>query len=117
MELEKTLRMNTLFSFYRKLLTDKQAQYLSDYYEEDYSLVEIAENYAVSRQAIYDSIKRTEKSLKDYEEKLQLVKEFEERQNKIREIKDYLSQSYPNDQELQAMLDDLILDRKREEKE
>lgn len=117
MELEKTLRMNTLFSFYRNLLTDKQAQYMSEYYEEDYSLVEIAENYGVSRQAIYDSIKRTEKSLKDYEEKLHLVKEFEERENKIKEIKDYLNQSDPRDKKLKELLDQLILDRKREGKE
>ncbi|MDN6196315.1 MAG: YlxM family DNA-binding protein, partial [Atopostipes suicloacalis] len=79
MDLEKTLRMNRLFSFYQALLTEKQAQYMSDYYEEDYTLAEIAENSNVSRQAIYDSIKRTEESLIKYEEKLQLVKEFEER--------------------------------------
>ena len=45
MELEKTLKMNQLFSFYGELLTSKQKQYMSDYYEEDYTLAEIADNY------------------------------------------------------------------------
>lgn len=115
MELEKTLRMNVLFSFYRELLTDKQAQYLSDYYEEDYTLAEIANNYEVSRQAVYDSIKRTEKALENYEEKLQLVKEFEERKKRIKAIQAYFNKNYPKDPKLNKMLEEMILDTRREE--
>ena len=60
MELEKTNRMNTLFEFYGSLLTDKQQEYLHLYYAEDYSLGEIASEFDVSRQAVYDNIRRTE---------------------------------------------------------
>ena len=115
MELEKTVRMNILFSFYKELLTDKQAQYMADYYEEDYTLAEIAENYGVSRQAIYDSIKRTEESLKDYEKKLKLVSEFEERKKVLEQIRDYFDHHYSSDQELYTMLNQIIQDTKREE--
>ncbi|RBN37609.1 putative DNA-binding protein, partial [Priestia megaterium] len=66
--LEKTTRMNYLFDFYQALLTPKQRSYMSLYYLDDYSLGEIAEEFDVSRQAVYDNIKRTEQMLEQYEE-------------------------------------------------
>ena len=59
--------MNALFEFYSTLLTEKQMNYMELYYADDFSLGEIAEEYHVSRQAVYDNIKRTEKILEDYE--------------------------------------------------
>lgn len=76
MEIEKTNRMNTLFEFYATLLTDKQMNYIELYYADDYSLAEIAEEFNVSRQAVYDNIKRTEKVLEGYEEKLHLFSNY-----------------------------------------
>lgn len=76
MELEKTNNMNTLYEFYNVLLTNKQKGYLSLYYGDDYSLGEIAEEFEVSRQAVYDNIKRTEKILMDYEQKLKLAQNY-----------------------------------------
>lgn len=61
MELEKNERVNALFAFYQPLLTTKQNDYLQLYYADDFSLGEIAEEFAVSRQAVYDNIRRTEK--------------------------------------------------------
>ena len=58
MEIEKTNRMNALFEFYSTLLTEKQMNYMELYYADDFSLGEIAEEYEVSRQAVYDNIKR-----------------------------------------------------------
>ncbi|OIS67598.1 hypothetical protein A4A35_21585, partial [Bacillus subtilis] len=78
MSLEKTTRMNYLFDFYQSLLTSKQKSYMSLYYLDDFSLGEIAEEYEVSRQAVYDNIKRTEAMLEQYEEKLLLLKKFQE---------------------------------------
>ena len=76
MEIEKTNRMNALFEFYAPLLTDKQMNYIELYYADDYSLAEIAEEYGVSRQAVYDNIKRTEKILEDYERKLHRYSDY-----------------------------------------
>ena len=56
MEIEKNYRINSLFEFYQPLLTKKQNDYLELYYGDDYSLGEIAENFHVSRQAVYDNI-------------------------------------------------------------
>lgn len=115
MELEKTVQMNMLFSFYGALLTPKQAQYMSDYYEEDYTLAEIADNYGVSRQAIYDSIKRAEESLIDYEAKLHLLQEFEARQDILEKIKRHIDEKYENDEQLNELINQIVQDSTREE--
>ncbi len=65
MELEKNERVNALFAFYQPLLTTKQNDYLQLYYADDFSLGEIAEEFAVSRQAVYAHIRRTEKILEE----------------------------------------------------
>ncbi|GGF11277.1 UPF0122 protein [Halobacillus andaensis] len=78
--LEKTTRINYLFDFYQSLLTPKQRNYMELYYLEDYSLGEISENFDVSRQAVYDNIRRTEAMLEEYENKLHLYEKFDKRQ-------------------------------------
>lgn len=78
--LAKTVRINRLFDVYRNLLTEKQRTFLHHYFQEDYSLGEIAEWFAISRQAVYEHIKRAEQALEDYEAKLQLVRRQEARQ-------------------------------------
>lgn len=80
-----------LYDFYGLLLTDKQKGYVELYYREDYSLAEIAELNGVSRQAIYDNIKRTEQLIETYEEKLQLFAKFKERQQVIAELKELVN--------------------------
>ncbi|WP_413301340.1 putative DNA-binding protein [Bacillus sp. 1P10SD] len=100
--LEKTTRMNYLYDFYYSLLTPKQQSYMSLYYLDDYSLGEIAEEYDVSRQAVYDNIKRTEAMLEEYEEKLLLFQKFQERASLIRHLKKLLNEENPSKQ---AMLE------------
>lgn len=79
MSIAKTIRMNQLFAFYQSLLTQKQQQMLELYYEEDYSLAEIATYYQISRQAVHDNLKRAENLLEDYETKLQLLARRQQR--------------------------------------
>src|SRR5699024_6905555 len=107
MELEKTNRMNTLFEFYGSLLTDKQQEYLHLYYAEDYSLGEIASEFDVSRQAVYDNIRRTEALLTTYEEKLHLIRQFESRSEKLEKIEADIRQEYPHDEELARLTSEL----------
>lgn len=89
--LEKTTRMNYLLDFYQALLTPKQRSYMEMYYLEDYSLGEISEEANVSRQAVYDNIKRTEAMLESYEEKLHLYEKFEHRMKLIQQLESYIS--------------------------
>ncbi|GEN44889.1 putative DNA-binding protein [Alkalibacillus haloalkaliphilus] len=97
--LEKTTRVNYLFDFYQQLLTDKQRNYMELYYLEDYSLGEISETYDVSRQAVYDNIRRTEAMLEEYEAQLGLYERFEKRNEIIQEMKEKLSQRQLEDVE------------------
>lgn len=79
MELDEFLEVSTLLDYYKNLLSDKQREYLINHFEDDLSLSEIAKNNDVSRQAVYDNIKRGIKLLKDYEEKLG----FHEREKQV----------------------------------
>ena len=63
----------TLRSYYGALLTERQNNMLKMHYDEDLSLAEIAEIYGVSRQAVADSLAKGEKSLREYDEKLNLI--------------------------------------------
>ncbi|WP_453996999.1 putative DNA-binding protein [Bacillus nitroreducens] len=101
--LEKTTRMNYLYDFYQSLLTPKQRNYMSLYYLDDFSLGEIAEEYAISRQAVYDNIKRTETMLEEYEEKLLLFQKFQERRKLIAELKQ-ISHEYEDSERLQNVI-------------
>lgn len=77
--LAKTNRINLLFDFYEQLLTDKQKTFLSCHFHDDFSLGEIAAEYDISRQAVYEHIKRAAQALEDYESKLQLLAKHERR--------------------------------------
>lgn len=97
MEIEKTNRMNALFEFYSTLLTEKQMNYMEMYYADDFSLGEIAEEYEISRQAVYDNIKRTEKILEEYEKKLHLFSDYIVRGELLDTLKKYVKETYPKD--------------------
>lgn len=84
--LEKTSSMIMLLDFYGPLLTEKQQHVLNLYYELDLSLSEIAESMNITRQAIYDLVKRAEKSLITYEEKLGLVEKFNHTYEKLEKV-------------------------------
>lgn len=72
-----------LYDFYGSLLTDKQQEILSLYYEQDLSLGEIADEFSISRQAVHDILKRSEGILEGYEEKLGLVKKYRSEKEKL----------------------------------
>ena len=102
-DLVKTLRMNYLFDFYQSLLTDKQRNYLELFYLQDYALSEIADTFNVSRQAVYDNIRRTGDLVEDYEKKLELYQKFEQR----REIYDEMKQHLSNPEQIQRYIQQL----------
>ena len=59
MEIEQIIKVSQLYDFYSELLSQKQKQYLNDYFFNDLSLTEISENYEISKQAVSNNIKRT----------------------------------------------------------
>ena len=107
MLLEKTTRMNFLFDFYQALLTEKQRSYMELYYLDDHSLGEIAESYEVSRQAVYDNIRRTEAMLEEYEEKLNLLSKFQERQVLLETLEKAIREDNSSKEEMLALIEQL----------
>lgn len=77
-ELTKNERLGDLYAYYGSLLTKGQQGYFEDYYYNDLSLGEIATNNDVSRQAVYDNLRRSSKSLEKYEAKLHMKEEFDQ---------------------------------------
>ncbi len=86
--LEKKQRVNLLMDCYIELLTDKQQVYLNLYYGEDLSLAEIAEELDVSRNAVYDNLKRAVALLEDYESKLHSLEKHQKRMDLIQRIEE-----------------------------
>ena len=81
--MEEKVKISMLCQFYGKLLTQKQCEFINDYYNNDLSLSEIAENSNITRQAVRDIIKKGEKKLFEYEEKLQFMKRTLNQEKKI----------------------------------
>ncbi|MEE1351866.1 MAG: sigma factor-like helix-turn-helix DNA-binding protein [Clostridia bacterium] len=73
----KDLKLVILLDFYGGLLTEKQAEALDCYYNQDLSLSEIADDMGISRQGVMAFLKQGEKHLKSFEEKLGLAARFE----------------------------------------
>ena len=83
---EKIAETSLLYDFYGELLTEKQREVMGLYHEENYSLAEIAEEFDISRQAVHNTLKKAEKILQNYEEKLGLVSELFKQKEAIRRI-------------------------------
>ena len=83
---DNTLRRSMLFDFYGDLLTEKQREYYDLHYNEDLSLGEIAEQSGISRQGVWDIIRRADKILVETEEKTGLVNRFQQLRAQVDEI-------------------------------
>lgn len=84
--LEKKQHYILLFDCYESLLTEKQRDYFKDYYFSDMSLSEIANERNISRNAVFDQLKKTYALLEDYEKNLSLYKKYEMRQEVYEEL-------------------------------
>ncbi|MEG1495468.1 MAG: DNA-binding protein [Bacilli bacterium] len=97
--MDRKLYLINLYDYYGDLFTAKQQEYFSDYYLNDLSLSEIAENNGVSRNAIHGQLKNTTDKLEEYE----LILKLYEKGLKLRELINTI-----NDKELQKKLEILI---------
>ncbi len=84
----KDLQITMLFDIYGDMLTQKQRDFITYYYDDDLSLSEIAQNEGITRQGVRDSIKRAEAQLQDFEAHLGLYQRFQELQKGLQEISD-----------------------------
>ena len=92
-ELQKSIRVNKLLDIYGVLLTKHQEEVLELYYQMDLSLSEISEQLGISRNGVYDAIKKATALLEKYEEKLLLLSKEEELDVFFEEVKKNKNQS------------------------
>lgn len=88
MDIQKRDELISLYDIYKDLLTEKQQEYFENYYYDDLSLGEIAIGSNVSRNAVYDMLKKTEVILERYEEVLKIYSKNSRIQTIINENKD-----------------------------
>ncbi len=86
MKIDDITRQSLLYDFYGELLTKRQREVMELYHEENLSLAEIADEFGISRQGVYDALKNGEKALSSYEEKLGLVEKFRKSSEAIDKI-------------------------------
>ncbi len=84
--MEKNVEISLLLSFYKNMLTERQAYTVELYYNEDLSLAEVGTELGISRQGVRDNLKRAEAILYDVESKLGLAARFLEIKSKLSEI-------------------------------
>ncbi len=84
--MKKNIYLNEIYIYYKDLFTTKQQTYFEDYYMNDLSLAEIAENYGISRNAVHNQIKIVEEKTLYYEEVIGLKRKKEEINNMLKDI-------------------------------
>ncbi len=101
--MDNTIMRTMLFDFYGDLLTEKQREYYDLHYNSDLSLHEIAEQSGVSRQAVWDIIRRAEQSMSELEDKTGLVARAVRRRKAVEELQELIS-ALPEGEQKAAML-------------
>ena len=107
--MERKVKVSILCDLYGKLLTDKQFEFVDDYYNNDLSLSEIAENNNITRQAVRDIIKKGENKLFEYEEKLGFMKRTLKQEEQIVNVLEQLTkiQTQFTDKQIAQILENI----------
>ena len=110
----KDLEISFLLDFYGDAVTEKQRQVMEQYYNDDLSLSEIADNFGITRQGVRDSIKRGETVILDLEEKVGFAKKYLTIQRGVEKILaearnlKFHNQNYTKDVKLQEYIENII---------
>lgn len=112
-KLDELVELSILYDFYGELLSDHKKRIFEEYVLNDLSLSEIAELKGISRQGVYDLVKRCSKELRDYEIKLKLISKFDTVKDKLLEVKELVSNPLSNNrddlqEEITRLADDIL---------
>ncbi len=75
-----------LYDFYGEMLTERQKEIYEDYYLNDLSFGEISEELGISRPAVHDNLKRSEKALSNYENRLKLIERYQDNKKVLLQV-------------------------------
>ena len=101
--MDRIVERGILYDFYGELLTEHQKKIYEELVYNDLSLSEIADEYNISRQGVHDLIKRCDKILEGYEDKLHLVMKFEKIRASLKEIESLSGQA-----EVKQLAEDIL---------
>jgi hypothetical protein len=111
----KNMDISYLLDFYGDMLTDKQREVMEQYYNDDLSLSEIAENFGITRQGVRDAIKRGESTILELEEKVGFARRYRASQESIsqleslaRDVRFYNANSYSSNAEIQRAANEML---------
>lgn len=105
--LGKLYELSLLYDFYGELLKEHHRQMFEDYVLNNYSLGEIAQERGISRQGVYDSVKRTSRQLEEYEKKLGLLGKFQKIKKKVKRIQAFAKEQ-PEGQEIYELSKEIL---------
>lgn len=108
--MEKIVEQGILYDFYGPLLTKHQQEVYEGFVYDNLSLTEIAVENGISRQGVHDLIKRCDKILMEYEEKLHLVERFENNKKKIMIVKGMLNADDMSVSSINSLIDEIVED-------
>jgi len=106
--MEKIIERNLLYDFYGELLTEHQKQIYEDSAYGDLSLSEIADAYEISRQGVHDLLKRCDKQLLEYEDKLHLIERFMKLKSLTEQIKETADTSLESGRMIVSITDEIL---------
>jgi len=115
--IDKVARVGLLYDIYGGLLTARQQNVVELYYFDDWSLSEVAETVNVSRQAVYDNLRRAEELLERYERELRVLAGKEETRNRVVAVRDAWSKAQPFVPEAVAAAVDSAMDELQQQVE
>ena len=110
-DIERVEYASMLYDFYGSLLNKAQSEVMALYHEDDMSLSEIAEELGQTRQAVHYTLRKAEKALESYEEKLGLIASYKANQElatKADKLIDSAGISEPYAEELRAIIDKIV---------
>lgn len=107
--MEKNLEISLLFDFYGQMLTSTQQEAVNLYYNDDLSLLEVAQILSMTRQGVRDALNRAKKSLYTFEENLKLCERFSKTQQGLEDIivKAQKLSELTNDEKIQSLSDEI----------
>ncbi len=97
--LEEIVKLSYLYDFYGPLLKEKNREIFEEYVLNDLSLSEIAGQYGITRQGVYDIVKRCTGNLEIYEEKLKLFERFQQAKKRLERLEEMVKEDGPVERE------------------
>ncbi len=106
--MERIAYQNLLYDFYGELLTDHQRRIYESAVYEDLSLKELSDEYGITRQGVHDLIKRCDKVLIEYENRLHMIEKFDKIKGLVGQIREAASEEGGNGDRIKSLCDSLL---------